>query len=53
MLKSPSIEGAFPFRACFKFLPVYQRSGRIEVAIVAHAGLNVVHITFFTYPMLG
>ena len=31
----------------------YQRSGRIEVAIVAHAALNVVHITLFTYPMLG
>ena len=31
----------------------YQRSGRIEVAIVAHAALNVVHLTLFTYPMLG
>lgn len=31
----------------------YQRSGRIEVAIVAHAALNVVHMTLFTYPMLG
>jgi membrane protease YdiL (CAAX protease family) len=30
----------------------YQRSGRIEVAIVAHAALNVVHMTLFTYPML-
>lgn len=30
----------------------YQRSGRIEVAIVAHAALNVVHLTLFTYPML-
>lgn len=30
----------------------YQRSGRIEVAIVSHAALNVVHLTLFTYPML-
>lgn len=31
----------------------YQRSGRIEVAIVAHAALNLVHLTLFTYPMLA
>jgi membrane protease YdiL (CAAX protease family) len=31
----------------------YQRSGRIEVAIVAHFALNLVHFSLFTYPMLG
>lgn len=30
----------------------YQRSGRIEVAILAHFGLNLLHLTLFTYPML-
>jgi membrane protease YdiL (CAAX protease family) len=30
----------------------YQCSGRIEVAIVSHAALNVVHLSLFTYPML-
>jgi len=30
----------------------YQRSGRIEVAIVAHFGLNLLHFGLFTYPML-
>lgn len=30
----------------------YQRSGRIEVAIVAHFALNLLHFGLFTYPML-
>lgn len=30
----------------------YQRSGRIEVAIVAHFGLNLLHFGLLTYPML-
>jgi membrane protease YdiL (CAAX protease family) len=30
----------------------YQRSGRIEVAIVAHFGLNLLHLGLLTYPML-
>ncbi len=30
----------------------YQRSGRIEVAIVAHFALNLLHLCLFTYPML-
>lgn len=30
----------------------YQRSGRIEVAIVAHFALNLLHLSLFTYPML-
>ncbi|GAB2927841.1 lysostaphin resistance A-like protein [Rheinheimera gaetbuli] len=31
---------------------VYQRSGRIEVAVLAHFALNLVHFGLFTYPML-
>lgn len=31
----------------------YQRSGRIEVAIVAHFALNLLHFGGFTYPMLA
>jgi uncharacterized protein len=30
----------------------YQRSGRIEVAIVTHFALNLLHLSLFTYPML-
>lgn len=30
----------------------YQRSGRIEVAIVAHFALNLLHFSALTYPML-
>lgn len=30
----------------------YQRSGRLEVAILAHFGLNLLHLTLFIYPML-
>lgn len=30
----------------------YQRSGRIEVAIVAHFALNLLHFCLLTYPML-
>lgn len=30
----------------------YQRSGRIDVAIVAHFALNLLHLSLLTYPML-
>jgi membrane protease YdiL (CAAX protease family) len=30
----------------------YQRSGQIEVAIVVHFALNLLHLSLFTYPML-
>ncbi|MFN6972258.1 MAG: lysostaphin resistance A-like protein, partial [Rheinheimera sp.] len=31
----------------------YQRSGRLEVAIVGHFALNLLHLSWFTYPMLA
>jgi membrane protease YdiL (CAAX protease family) len=30
----------------------YQRSGRIEAAILAHFALNAAHFLMFTYPAL-
>jgi len=32
---------------------VYQRTGRIEAAILTHFALNTVHFFFFTYPALA
>jgi len=32
---------------------LYQRTGRIETSILAHFGLNLVHILLFTYPALS
>ena len=32
---------------------VFNRSGRIESAILTHFGLNFIHFLFFTYPALA
>jgi membrane protease YdiL (CAAX protease family) len=31
----------------------YQRSGRVEMAILTHFAVNATHFLLFTYPALG
>ncbi|WP_186644786.1 CPBP family intramembrane glutamic endopeptidase [Fluviispira vulneris] len=40
----------FAFIAGLGYGYAYQKSGKIEAAILAHFGLNLIHFIFFTYP---
>lgn len=49
-LYSGVLMAAFSFIAAIGYGYAYQKSWKLESAILAHFGLNIVHFIFFTYP---